>query len=157
MNRDKVVSTGNDVVQAVRGKGYGYGSSVSGSGGASSSQTMRGNRQTSYGQSIVWYYCQKKGHRRSECPKLKSDTAKGIRKEKVTTAAQVASTDQPKKSLFTAFSSTGAPMGRYQWLLDRGCSTHVPGLQDCFTTYERIPDGEHRIRVANNAEINALG
>jgi len=30
-------------------------------------------------------------------------------------------------------------------------------LRDSFTTYERIPVGEHRIRVANNAEINALG
>jgi len=156
MNRDKEGSTGNDAVLAVREKGYGYCSSASGSGGASSSQTMRGNGQASYRQSIVCYYCQKMGHRRSECRKLKSDTAKGIRTEKVTTAAQVASTDQPKNSLFTAFSSTGAPTSRHQWLLDSGCSTHVTGLRDCFTTCEQIPDGEHRIRVANNAEINAL-
>ena len=131
MNRDKGGSTGNDAVLAVRGKGYGYGSSASGSGGASSSQTMRGNGQASYGQSIVCYYCQKKGHRRSECRKLKSDTAKGIRTEKVTTAAEVASTDQAKNSLFTSFSSTRAPTSRHQWLLDRGCSTHVTGLRDC--------------------------
>jgi len=76
---------------------------------------------------------------------------------KVTTATQVASTDQQKNSLFKAFSSTGAPTSRHQWLLDSGCSTHVTGLRDCFTTYERIPDGKHRIRVANNAEIDALG
>jgi len=157
MNRDKGGSTGNDAVLAVRGKGYGYGSSASGSGGASSSQTMRGNGQASYRQSIVCYYCQKKGHRRSECRRLKSDTAKGVRMEKVTTAAQVASADQPKNSLFTAFCLTGAPTSRHQWLLDSGCSTHVTGLWDCFTNYERIPNGEHRIHVANNAEINALG
>jgi len=157
MNSDKGGSTGKDAVLAVMGKGYGYGSSASESGGASSSQTMRGNGQASYGQSIVGYYCQKKGHRRSESRRLKSDTAKGVPTEKVMTAAQVASTDQPKNSLFTAFSSTGAPTSRHQWLLNSGCSTHVTGLRDCFTTYERIPDGEHRIRVANNAEINALG
>jgi len=157
MNRDKGGSTGNDAVLAVRGKGYGYGSSVSRSGGVSSSLTMRGNGQASYGQSIVCYYCRKKGHRRSEYRKLKSDTTKAIRTEKVTTAAQVPSTDQPKNTLFTAFSSTGGPTSRHIWLLDSSCSTHSTGLRDVFTTYERIPDGEHRIRVANNAEINALG
>jgi len=156
MNGDKGGSTGNDTVLAVRGKGYGYGSLASGSGGASGSQMMRGNGQASYGQSIGCYYCQKKGHRRSECRKLKSDMAKGICMEKVMTAAQVASMDQPKNCLFTAFSSTGAPTSRHQWLLDSSCSTHITGLRDCFTTYERIPDGEHRICVANNAEINAL-
>ena len=31
------------------------------------------------------------------------------------------------------------------------------GLRDSFITYERIPNGEHRIRIANNTEINALG
>jgi len=41
--------------------------------------------------------------------------------------------------------------------VDRGCSTHVTGLRDWFSTDERIPDGEHKIRVANNAEINAHG
>jgi len=156
MNRNKGGSTDNDAVLAVRGKGYGYASSASGSGGASSSLRMRGNIQVSYGQSIVCYYCRKKGHRRSEYQKLKSDTAKAIRMERVTTAAQVASTDQPKNNLFTAFSATGAPTSRHQWLLDSGCSTYITGLRDCFTTYEPIPDREHRIRVANNAEINAL-
>ena len=109
MNRDKGVSAGDDAVLVVRGKGYGYGSSASGSGGAPSSIAGRVSGQTSYGQSIVFYYCQKKGHRRSECRKLKSDTAKGIRTDKVTTAAQVASTDHPKNSLFTAFSSSDTP------------------------------------------------
>jgi len=113
MNRDKGGSTGNDAILAARGKGYGYCSSASGSGRASSSQTMRGNGQASYGQWIVCYYCQMRGHRRSECRKLKSDTAKGIRTEKVTTAAQVASTDQPKNSLFTVFSSTSAPTNEF--------------------------------------------
>jgi len=56
MNRDKGGSTGNDAVLAVRGKGYGYGFSALGSAGASSSQTMRGNGQASYGESIVCYY-----------------------------------------------------------------------------------------------------
>jgi len=157
MNPDKGGSTRNDAVLAVTGKGYGYGASASGSGRASSSQTMRGNGQASYGLSIVCYYCQRKGHRRSECRKLKSDTAKGIRTEKVTTTAQLASTDHAKNSLFTAFCSTGAPTSRHQWLLDSGCYTHVTGLRDGFTTYKLIPDREHRIRVANNAEINALG
>jgi len=155
MNRDKGGSMGNDAVLAVRGKGYGYGSSASGSGGASSI-AGRVSRQRSNGQPIVCYYCQKKGHRRSECRKLKSETAKGICTDKVTTAAQVVSTDQPENSLFTAFSSTSAPTSRHQWLLNSGCSTHVTGLRDSFTTYEQIPDGEYRIRVANNTEINAL-
>jgi len=157
MNHDKGGSTGNDAGLAVRGKGYGYGSSASGSRGASSSQTIRGNRQVNDGQSVVCYYCQKKCHWRSECRKLRSDTATGIRKKKVKKAAQLPSTNQPKNSLFTAFRSTCAPTSRHQWLLDSDCSTHVTGLRDCFTTCERIPDGEHRIRVANNAEINALG
>jgi len=30
-------------------------------------------------------------------------------------------------------------------------------LRDCFSTYDRIPEGEYGIRIANNAEINALG
>jgi len=72
------------------------------------------------------------------------------------TEAQVASTDQPKNCLFTAFSSTSAPTRRHQWVLDTGCSTHVTGLRDCFSTYERIAHGEHRIRGANTAEINVL-
>ena len=101
MNRDKGGSTGNDAVLALRGKGYGYGSSAWGFGGASGSQTMRGNGRASYGQSIVCYYYQKKGHERSECGKRKSDPAKGIRMEKVTTAAQVASTYQPKIEFVT--------------------------------------------------------
>jgi len=140
MNRDKGGSTGNDAVLVVRGKGYGYGSAASGSAGASSI-AGRVSRQTSNRQPIVCYYCQKKGHRRSECGKLRSDTAKGIRTDKVTTAAQVVSTDKPENSLLTAFSSTGAPMSRHQSLLDSGCSTHVTGLRDSFTTYEQIPDG----------------
>jgi len=80
MNHDKGVSTSNNSILAVKGKGYSYGSLALGSGGASSSQMMRGNGQASYGQSIVCYYCQKnlKGHLRSECQKLKSDTAKGF-------------------------------------------------------------------------------
>ena len=41
--------------------------------------------------------------------------------------------------------------------MDSGCSTNVTGLRDTFTSYEGIPDGKHRIHVANNAEINALG
>jgi len=72
-------------------------------------------------------------------------------------AAQVASTDQPNNSLFTAFSSTGAPTSRHQWLLDSSCSTHGTGFRDCFTTYEGIPEGKQRICVPNNGEINALG
>ena len=157
INRDKGGTTGNHAVLAVRGKGYCYGSRASGSEGASTTRTMRGDRQASYRQSLVCYYCQKKSYRRSECRKLKSAIAKGIRTEKVMTAAQVALTDQPKNSLFTAFSSTGAPTSQHQWLFDSGYSTHIMGLPDSFTTYEPIPHGEHRIRVASNAEINALG
>ena len=127
-HRNKGVSTGNDAVLAVRGKGYGYGSSASRSGGASSRQMRRGNGQGSYGQLIVCYHCQKKGYQRSECRRLKSDPAKEVRTEQVTTAAQVASADQPKNSVLTAFSSTGASTSRHQWLLDSGCSTRVTGL-----------------------------
>ena len=72
-------------------------------------------------------------------------------------AAQVASTNQSKNSLFTAFSLTDTSTNRHEWLLDSGCSTHVTGLQDSFTTYEQIPDSEHRIHIANNMELVLKG
>jgi len=50
-----------------------------------------------------------------------------------------------------------APTSRHHRLFDSGSSTHFTGLRDCFTTYEQIPHSGHRIRVAINAEINALG
>ena len=146
MIRDKVGETGNDTALAVKGKSYGVGKS--GRGFTCGPQVEK---------SITCYYCQKKGHKRNECRKLKSDSAKGIRQEKVTTAAQVVPTAQLDDSLFTAFSSSSSPLQIDQWLLDSGCSTHVTGLRENFITYSPIPSGEHRIRVANNVEIDAQG
>ena len=106
---------------------------------------------------IVCYYCQKKGHRRSECRKFKSDTAKGIRADKVTTPAQARSPSESKDFLFTAFSSTSTPAVGLQWLLDSGYSAHVTGTREWFTSFVQIPVGEHRILVANKTESCALG
>ena len=76
--------------------------------------------------------------------------------EKQTTAGEVASTDQSKNSRSTACSSTSAPTSRQQCPLYSSCCTHNTGVRACFTTCERIPEGDHRIRIANQTEINAL-
>jgi len=67
--------------------------------------------------------------------------AKGICTDKVTIAPQLASMNQPKNSphVYTAFSSTSFLTSRHQWVLHRGCTTHVIGLRDSFTTCKPIP------------------
>ena len=83
MIRDKVGETGNglDTALAVKRKSYGVGKA--GHGFTSGPQAKK---------SITYYYYQKKGHKRNECRKLKSVSAKGIHQEKVTTTAQVVPT-----------------------------------------------------------------
>jgi len=81
----------------------------------------------------------------------------GILGEKVNTAVQAQSARGSNDFLFTAFSSTSKPTVGHQWLLDSGCSAQITGTREGFTSYVQIPDGEHKIRVTNNAGISALG
>jgi len=107
--------------------------------------------------SATCYYCQKKGHQKSECRKFKYNQRRGVVADKTSTAAQAALGDAPNTSLFKAFSTPRFPSDEGHWLLNSGCSNHVTGSRKCFSTYRPIPQANHTIRVANNSEIDALG
>ena len=156
LNRDQGVS--NDVVLAVQSK------RLAGEGGYKGGKKPGQNRPSrqnkiSTKENLTCYYCQKKGHKRIECRKLKSDREKGIEENQsgppVPTVASV--TDTVSCSVFTVFSTTTTPFRLEQWLLDSGCSTHVTGVKEYFTSYTLIPPGHQRIRGADNTEIDALG
>jgi len=69
--------------------------------------------------------------------------------------AVASAVDTMKYSVFTAF--TPRSTGEGDWLLDIGCSTHVTGVKQYFSSYTGIPFGYRKIRVANNLEIDAMG
>jgi len=71
--------------------------------------------------------------------------------------AVASATDTLSPSIFTALSSASASTGQGQWLLDSGCSTHVTGMKEHFSSYVAVATGEREIRVANNVEIDGLG
>jgi len=100
--------------------------------------------RSSTDKTLTCYYCQKKGHQRSECRKLKSDREKGIHLDLSNSPmpAVASATDTISHSIFTAFSSVMASTGRGQWLLDNGCSTHVTGTREHFSSYIAIATGE---------------
>src|SRR5205807_7241066 len=101
---------------------------------------------------------QKKGHRKNECRKFKADQRNGTVAERVTmTAPTITSNTTPSTSIFTALSIPQITFNHNNWLLDSGCSNHVTGLNKWFTSNKPIPPGDHKIRVANNSEVNALG
>ena len=110
-------------------------------------------------ETLTCYYCQKRGHQRSECRKLKLDRKKGIHADSSnsTKPAVASATDTVSHSIFTAFSSSSVSTGHAQWLLDSRCSTHVAGMKDHFSSYIPVAAGEQKIHIANNVEIDALG
>jgi len=71
--------------------------------------------------------------------------------------AVVSATDMLSRSISTTFSSASASTGQGQWLLDSGCSTHVTGMNEHFSSYVAVATGERKIHVANNVEIDTLG
>ena len=121
-----------------------------------------GQSRSSTDQTLTCYYCQKKGHKRSECRKLKSDCEKGIEgNQSGSLVPAVASATDMRScsilSLFT-FTSTSPPsLGRGQWLLSSRISAHAAGVKEHFSSYTPIPSGRQKIQVANNMEIDALG
>ena len=118
-----------------------------------------GQNRSSRNETVTCYYCQKKGHKRSECRKLKSDREKGIEGNRSGSLvpAVASGIDMMSCSIFSPFTSTSALLGRGQWLLSSVSSTHVTGLKEHFLSYTPIPPGHRKIQVTNNMEIDALG
>jgi len=106
---------------------------------------------------VTCVYCQKKGHRKNEWRKFKSDQRRGDVADRTTTAAHAAPAETPNISQFTVFSTAHVPADVSHWLLDSGCSNDVTGSRNALTMYTPSPKGNHTIRVANNSELSALG
>lgn len=92
---------------------------------------------------------------------MKSDCERGVHGNRTgipVSAASVASAiDTIGHSVFIAFTATTTFNGSEQWLLDSGCSTHVTGVREYFSSYTPFQPGPRRIRVVNGMESDALG
>jgi len=125
LNRDQGIA--GDTVLSVEGKRYAGRAGGKSNRRPEQARPERRNRNST-DETLTCYYCQKKGHRRSECRKLKSDREKGIHVDRSNSPmpAVASATDTLSRSIFTAFSSASASTGQGQWLLDSGCSTTSP-------------------------------
>ena len=146
LNRDQGIA--GDTVLSAEGRQYAGRAGGKSNRRPEQARPERWNR-SSTDETLTCYYCQKRGHRRSECRKLKSDRKKGIHVDRSNSPmpAVVSATDTVSCSIFTAFSSTSASTGYGQWLLDSGCSTHITGMKDHFSSYIPVAAGERKIRV----------
>ncbi|KMQ88628.1 retrovirus-related pol polyprotein from transposon tnt 1-94 [Lasius niger] len=91
-------------------------------------------------------YCQKKGHKESECFTKKKD------KENKSSKDQNA--NHVDESFF--INSPKAEAGRRIWCIDSGCTTHLCKDKDSFSRYEDA-DSEIRLADATTTDVHAKG
>ena len=156
LNHDQGIAC--DTVLSVEGKRYAGRAGKTSNRRPEQARHERQNR-SSTDKTLTCYYCQKKGHRRSECRKLKWPREKGIHVDHSNSPmpAMACATATLSRSIFTAFPSASASTGQGQWLLDSGCSTQVNRMKEHLSSYVALLTGEQKICVSNKLGIDALG
>lgn len=120
-----------------------------------SSSRSRGKRWNGRGRSksrdrsFKCYYCDEEGHIQRNCPKYKEDREKRQSHE----TAGVAECNDDSELLLAEAESSGTTGS--DWILDSGCSFHVCGDKEKFTTYEAYDGGI--VRMANNSASRVVG
>lgn len=103
-------------------------------------------------------YCHIKGHIKSECWKWQKkqsggDGKSGKGKEPHATAeASYVDTDSDSGALVATH---GRIKGKYEWILDSGCSFHMTPNKDLFSSYEEYNGGN--VTMGNNATCKVIG
>ncbi|GMF18160.1 unnamed protein product [Phytophthora fragariaefolia] len=85
------------------------------------------------------FYCMKTGHKETECRKKKADEERG----------QVA-----RETSDYAFTATSA-MGKTEWLVDSGTSSHMTSVRDKFVSMKELKTPV-RITIADGRKIDAV-
>ncbi|KAE8908340.1 hypothetical protein PF003_g7482 [Phytophthora fragariae] len=85
------------------------------------------------------FYCKKTGHKATECRKKKADEERG----------QVA-----RETSDYAFTATSA-MGKSEWLVDSGASSHMTSVRDKFVSMKELKTPV-RITIADGKKIDAV-
>ncbi|KAE8908359.1 hypothetical protein PF005_g8124 [Phytophthora fragariae] len=85
------------------------------------------------------FYCKKTGHKETECRKKKADEERG----------QVA-----RDTSDYAFTATSA-MGKTEWLVDSGASSHMTSVRDKFVSMKE-PKTPVRITIVDGKKIDAV-
>ncbi|KAE8986412.1 hypothetical protein PR001_g22611, partial [Phytophthora rubi] len=85
------------------------------------------------------FYCKKTGHKETECRKKKADEERG----------QVA-----RETSDYAFTATSA-MGKTEWLVDSGASSHMTSVRDKFVSMKELKTPV-RITIADGKKIDAV-
>ncbi|KAE9204753.1 hypothetical protein PF005_g13676 [Phytophthora fragariae] len=85
------------------------------------------------------FYCKKTGHEETECRKKKADEERG----------QVA-----RETSDHAFTATSA-MGKTEWLVDSGASSHMTSIRDKFVSMKELKT-QVRFTIADGKKIDAV-
>lgn len=124
--------------------------------GSSSSNNTSGNRSSpSSGtrETRKCYYCDKPGHLKKDCRKLKADTARPNSNGSNTTPAVVALsalTTQTEEDDYTPYFDKEDPVNT--WWIDSGATKHITGHQEILHNYRTL-DHERTVTYGNNEEV----
>lgn len=118
-------------------------------------QNQRGRSRFSRGRgrgrtdksAVQCYYCKRYGHYESDCRRKQSDLNRG--------RANVSNIDEDTPSMFLTCSGMQESNNEDLWLLDSGCSNHMTGNKELFSSFSET--SKTQIKLGDDHFVNALG
>lgn len=111
----------------------------------------RGRGKVSFDKSVVeCYYCHDLGHYQYECPKKK---AKELKSNFAETSDDAYAREEVLLMAYVA--DEGGASDKEAWFLDSGCSNHMCGKQELFSS---LDEGFRKsIKLGNNSKLDVMG
>ena len=104
----------------------------------------RGGRQRVDKAAVECYYCHEFGHFQYECPKKPQDNI-----------ANYVETNEEAVLLMAQLSSEGKSNTQDMWFIDSGCSNHMTGRKDWFSSIDESFSDE--VKLGNNYALKVCG
>jgi hypothetical protein len=96
---------------------------------------------------IQCHYCKKFGHYKSECYKRPTNREHGT--------AHVAEEEKVQETMFYSCHATTEPTDSDVWMLDSGCSNHMTGNKDLFSSFDSTV--KNKVKLGDDHLVNVQG